>query len=44
MDLEKQLEGKKGEIEKDIVDLVDFYELLEKEVGKLKQSNIGKRV
>ncbi|KAJ0232275.1 Fanconi anemia group I-like protein [Hirschfeldia incana] len=43
-DLEKQPEGKKGEIEKDIVDLVDLYESLEKEVGKSKQGNIGKRV
>ncbi|WZZ36654.1 hypothetical protein YC2023_020055 [Brassica napus] len=43
-DLEKQPEGKKGEIEKDIVDLVDLYESLEKEAGKSKQSNIGKRV
>ncbi|KAG2283945.1 hypothetical protein Bca52824_055165 [Brassica carinata] len=32
-DLEKQPEGKKGEIEKDIVDLVDLYESLEKEAG-----------
>ncbi|KAF8079683.1 hypothetical protein N665_1006s0008 [Sinapis alba] len=43
-DLEKHPEGKKGEIEKDIVDLVDLYESLEKKVGKSKQGNIGKRV
>ncbi|KAG2305565.1 hypothetical protein Bca52824_034216 [Brassica carinata] len=43
-DLEKQPEGKKGKIEKDVVDLVDLYESLEKEVGKSKQGNIGKRV
>ncbi|CAH8358387.1 unnamed protein product [Eruca vesicaria subsp. sativa] len=43
-DLEKQPEGKKSEIEKEIVDLVDLYESLEKEVGKSKQGNIGKRV
>ncbi|CAH8359476.1 unnamed protein product [Eruca vesicaria subsp. sativa] len=43
-DLEKQPEEKKGEIEKDIVDLVDLYESLEKEAGKSKQGNTGKRV
>ncbi|XP_024007670.1 Fanconi anemia group I protein homolog isoform X2 [Eutrema salsugineum] len=43
-DLEKQPEGKKGEIEKEIVALIDLYESLEKDVGKSKQGNIGKRV
>ncbi|CAH2044672.1 unnamed protein product [Thlaspi arvense] len=44
MDLEKQPEEKKGDIEKEIADLIDLYESLEKDVGKLKQGNIGKRV
>ncbi|CAE6230013.1 unnamed protein product [Arabidopsis arenosa] len=44
VDLEKQPEGKKGAIRKEIVDLIDLYESLEKDVGKLKPSNIGKRV
>lgn len=43
-DLDKQPEGKKVEIEKDIFDLVDLCESLENEVGKSKQGNIGKRV
>lgn len=43
-DLEKQPEGKKGDIGKEIVDLIDLYESLEKDVGKSKQSSIGKRV
>lgn len=44
VDLEKQPEGKKGAVRKEIVDLIDLYESLEKDVGKLKPSNIGKRV
>lgn len=43
-DLEKQPEEKKGDIEKEIVDLIDLYESLETGMGKSKQSNIGKRV
>lgn len=43
-DLEKQPEGKKGDIRKEIVDLIDIYESLEKDVGKTKQGNVGKRV
>ncbi|CAA0408588.1 unnamed protein product [Arabidopsis thaliana] len=44
VDLEKQPEGKKGSVRKEIVDLIDLYESLEKDVGKSKQSNVGKRV
>ncbi|KAL1210225.1 hypothetical protein V5N11_021808 [Cardamine amara subsp. amara] len=43
-DLERHPEGKKGDIGKEIVDLIDLYESLEKDVGKSKQSSIGKRV
>lgn len=43
-DLEKQPEGKKGDIRKEIVDLIEIYESLEKDVGKSKQGNIGKRL
>ncbi|CAA7058843.1 unnamed protein product [Microthlaspi erraticum] len=43
-DLEKQPEEKKVDIEKEIVDLIDLYESLEKDMGKSKQSNISKRV
>lgn len=44
VDLEKQPEGKRGAIRTEIFDLIDLYESLEKDVGKSKQSNIGKRV
>ncbi|CAN8255542.1 unnamed protein product [Cochlearia groenlandica] len=42
--VEKQPEGKKGYIGKEIIELIDTYVSLEKDVGKLKQGNTGKRV
>ncbi|XP_010558807.1 PREDICTED: Fanconi anemia group I protein [Tarenaya hassleriana] len=43
-ELEKGLEGKKGDLEKEIADLIDLHQSLEKDMYKSKQSAGGKRI